>query len=64
MSDEPPKNRGGRPRAVDPGRHVSTYLRNRDYDRLARTALRQGIPMSAVLRDLLLKRLGEREQDP
>ena len=62
MPDDEPRRRPGRPKVDEPGTRLSTYVRNSDYDRLVRLALKHGRPVSAVFRDLLLKRL--REQEP
>jgi len=57
MSDEPTRNRGGRPRVAEPGVALSTYVRASDYDRIARLALKQDRSVSAIVRDLLRLRL-------
>jgi hypothetical protein len=64
MPSKPTGRPPGRPRVEEPGRHIATYIRTSDYDRLVRLALKHDRPVSAVFRDLLLKRLGEREQEP
>ena len=41
---------------------LSTYVRNSDYDRFARLALKHGISVSATVREVLLRRLHEFER--
>jgi len=55
--DPPPKRKPGRPRVEEPGTRLSTFLRNSDYDRLVRLALKQDRSVSALVRDLLKVRL-------
>ncbi len=49
---DPPRRPPGRPR-VEPGTRVSTYVRNQDYDRLVRVALKHDQSLSSLIRDLL-----------
>jgi hypothetical protein len=51
-----PKPRG-RPRAVDRGETVSTYIRTSDYDKLLRLATDQRKSLSGLVRDLLRLKL-------
>lgn len=55
MSDAPPKpaNRGGRPKAPEPGARVTTWVRSAEYDRLLRLAKAREQSLSGVVRDLL-----------
>ena len=51
------RRKPGRPRAPEPGTRLSTYLRNSDYDRLVRLALKEDRTVSAVVRELLKLKL-------
>lgn len=59
MSEPPPDppNRGGRPRAADPGTTVTTWVRSADYDRLLRLAKARDQSISSLVRDLLKLRV-------
>ena len=52
-----PVPRRGRPRAVEPGYSVKTWLRESEYDRLIRAAAKRRQPVSALVRSLLILRL-------
>jgi hypothetical protein len=52
-----PPRKGGRPRVDEPGTRLSTYIRNSDYDRLVRLALKHDRTVSALVRDLLKLKL-------
>lgn len=54
------RNPGGRPRSKEPGTPLSTWLRESDYDRVAREASRRGISVSEYAR---LKLTGQRLPD-
>jgi len=60
MTDDPPRNKGGRPRAEEPRAKLSTYVRASDYDRIVRLALKEDRSVSALVRDLLKLRLPPR----
>jgi hypothetical protein len=49
----PDRGRGGRPRAPDPHTRVSTWLPERDYDRLVQLAKRRDQSVSSLVRSLL-----------
>lgn len=44
------RKKGGRPRAIEPGSKVSTWLPAREHDRLIQEAARRGASVSEVLR--------------
>jgi hypothetical protein len=59
MTDPPTRDprKGGRPKVDEPGTRLSTYVRNSDYDRLVRLALKHDRTVAALVRDLLKLKL-------
>lgn len=55
MTPQDPKR--GRPRVEEPATRISTYIRNADYDRLVRLALKQDQTVSSLVRELLKLKL-------
>jgi len=53
----PPKPKRGRPRAVEPGSRVTTWIRLSDHDRLITLARSQAVSVSSVLRQIVKARL-------
>ena len=49
------KNKGGRPRAAEPGARVMTWLPAREYERIRVISRGTGLSMSLVVRKLLAK---------
>jgi hypothetical protein len=52
-ADDPPRRRPGRPRVDEPGARLSTFVRQGDYDRLVRLALKEDRSVAALVRELL-----------
>lgn len=51
------RRRRGRPRSKDPSTPVRTRLPNTYYDKVAKIAHRNGVSMSAVIRQMVVLRL-------
>ena len=47
----------GRPPAEEPSTSLSTWIPTQHYDRLAKHANRQGVSMSALVRDMIILQL-------
>lgn len=54
---EPKQKRRGRPRVPEPLEPVMTRLPRGEYERLCRAATKQDMPVSALVRRLLILRL-------
>lgn len=50
-----PKNKGGRPRAPEPGARLTTWLPAREFERIRHISKGTGLSMSLVVRKLLAK---------
>jgi hypothetical protein len=56
-STDPPPGKPGRPRVSEPGSSVSTWLRQADHDHLIQLAQRHDLSVSALVRQLLTRRI-------
>ena len=58
MAPKPePFGKRGRPRVAEPGSSVSTWLRQADHDQLIRLAQRHDLSVSALVRQLVTRRI-------
>lgn len=53
MADEKPK--GGRPKSLEPGAHVSAWIPLRDHERLSKLAQQSDQSLSKVIKKLLTR---------